>query len=46
VLLENTLVVKGGYNLYSIEQFMAPGVYYIYIQLGDDHNKVIKHTIY
>ena len=46
VLLENTLVVKGGYNLYSIEHFMAPGVYYIYIQLGDGHNKVIKHTIY
>lgn len=46
LIYENTIEVKGGSNLYSIDRFIPPGVYYIHIQLGEDNKKVIKHTIY
>jgi hypothetical protein len=46
LLLENNLEVKDGFNLYVMDYFKVPGVYYIYLGLADENVKVIKHIIY
>lgn len=44
-IFENNLEVKDGFNLYLIDSFKVPGVYYIYLGFTDENVQVVKHII-
>ena len=45
LIFENNLEVKDGFNLYVMDSFKVPGVYYIYLGLTNENVQVIKHII-
>lgn len=45
LIFENNLEVKDGFNLYVMDYFQVPGVYYIYLGLTNENVQVIKHII-
>jgi hypothetical protein len=46
LVLEKTIEVKSGINMYPVNQKWSPGVYFISISKGDKSTTILRHSIH
>ena len=46
LVLEKTIEVKNGINMYPVNQKWSPGVYFISISKGQNSTPILRHSIH